>query len=388
MGLGIPRGSTTPEPVDSCRSPAPSWPVRRSLPGRTGRRRSSPARPGLPDGTSTSARSARPRRSGCSPVHAGRGRCCSSPCPTTSGPMGPTAGYPSDLGGEHPWLLRRRRHVLEGERASGRTARLACHQPQPARIRRSDPLDWHDVSIEMLANQITAVLHQVDAAPVVVLGHSMAGRSPSSSSTTTRAHPRADLPRRRQHAGLEAAARHRLHGGRTIRTEPRPPGRPGRRGRRRSPRPVHRPVVLHRAIRPARHAPQCPHGRPDVAHRQPADVHRPTQRGTRAGGPGDADPDRVGLLRPHHPHGGGGRVRRAARAPVQWVPGGHSWMLARPRARATSSPTSPRAGVHGPRRGSLAPAHGPSRRPAHRQRVGLSAARRRARISVRRRFGP
>jgi pimeloyl-ACP methyl ester carboxylesterase len=39
----------------------------------------------------------------------------------------------------------------------------------------SDPLDWHDVSIEMLANQIRAVLHQVDAAPVVVLGHSMGG---------------------------------------------------------------------------------------------------------------------------------------------------------------------------------------------------------------------
>ena len=39
----------------------------------------------------------------------------------------------------------------------------------------SDPLDWHDVSIEMLANQIVAVLHQVEAAPVVVLGHSMGG---------------------------------------------------------------------------------------------------------------------------------------------------------------------------------------------------------------------
>jgi pimeloyl-ACP methyl ester carboxylesterase len=39
----------------------------------------------------------------------------------------------------------------------------------------SDPLDWHDVSIEMLANQIMAVLHQVEAAPVVVLGHSMGG---------------------------------------------------------------------------------------------------------------------------------------------------------------------------------------------------------------------
>jgi len=39
----------------------------------------------------------------------------------------------------------------------------------------SDPLDWHDVSIEMLANQIMAVLSQVDAGPAVVLGHSMGG---------------------------------------------------------------------------------------------------------------------------------------------------------------------------------------------------------------------
>ena len=39
----------------------------------------------------------------------------------------------------------------------------------------SDPLDWHDVSMEMLANQVVAVLHQVDAGPVVVLGHSMGG---------------------------------------------------------------------------------------------------------------------------------------------------------------------------------------------------------------------
>jgi len=39
----------------------------------------------------------------------------------------------------------------------------------------SDPLDWHDVSMEMLADQIVAVLHQVEAGPVVVLGHSMGG---------------------------------------------------------------------------------------------------------------------------------------------------------------------------------------------------------------------
>jgi pimeloyl-ACP methyl ester carboxylesterase len=39
----------------------------------------------------------------------------------------------------------------------------------------SDPLDWHSVSMESLANQVMAIMHQVDAGPVVVLGHSMGG---------------------------------------------------------------------------------------------------------------------------------------------------------------------------------------------------------------------
>jgi pimeloyl-ACP methyl ester carboxylesterase len=39
----------------------------------------------------------------------------------------------------------------------------------------SDPLDWHDLSMEMLANQVVAILNQVEAGPVVVLGHSMGG---------------------------------------------------------------------------------------------------------------------------------------------------------------------------------------------------------------------
>jgi pimeloyl-ACP methyl ester carboxylesterase len=39
----------------------------------------------------------------------------------------------------------------------------------------SDPLDWHDVSMEHLANQVMAIVHQVDAGPVVLLGHSMGG---------------------------------------------------------------------------------------------------------------------------------------------------------------------------------------------------------------------
>jgi pimeloyl-ACP methyl ester carboxylesterase len=39
----------------------------------------------------------------------------------------------------------------------------------------SDGLDWQGVSMEILANQILALLRQVDAGPVVLLGHSMGG---------------------------------------------------------------------------------------------------------------------------------------------------------------------------------------------------------------------
>src|SRR5277367_2272850 len=36
-----------------------------------------------------------------------------------------------------------------------------------------DPLDWSDVSMETLASQVMAIVHKVDAGPVVLLGHSM-----------------------------------------------------------------------------------------------------------------------------------------------------------------------------------------------------------------------
>jgi pimeloyl-ACP methyl ester carboxylesterase len=39
----------------------------------------------------------------------------------------------------------------------------------------SDPLEWHDVSMETFAQQVSAVLPHVDAGPVVVLGHSLGG---------------------------------------------------------------------------------------------------------------------------------------------------------------------------------------------------------------------
>jgi len=39
----------------------------------------------------------------------------------------------------------------------------------------SDPLDWHEVSMEALSEQIELLLDHVDAGPVVLLGHSMGG---------------------------------------------------------------------------------------------------------------------------------------------------------------------------------------------------------------------
>ena len=39
----------------------------------------------------------------------------------------------------------------------------------------SDALDWHDVSMESLANQVLALMRQVGAGPAVVLGHSLGG---------------------------------------------------------------------------------------------------------------------------------------------------------------------------------------------------------------------
>ncbi len=73
----------------------------------------------------------------------------------------------------------------------------------------SDPLEWQDVSMENLANQVMAIVHKVDAGPVVLLGHSMGWRR----GRAVRARPpaadaRHHLPRRHQHAGVEGAHRH------------------------------------------------------------------------------------------------------------------------------------------------------------------------------------
>ena len=99
MGLGFPRGNATPEPVDKLQisgalmapsdGPSPvSWPMPVT-----------PRTAWASSVTSTCARSARTRRSACGQAPCGSGAaCCSSPSPTTSGPMGPTARVPHRSG--------------------------------------------------------------------------------------------------------------------------------------------------------------------------------------------------------------------------------------------------------------------------------------------------
>ena len=53
----------------------------------------------------------------------------------------------------------------------------------------SDPLEWQDVSMESLANQVMAIADKVDAGPAVLLGHSMGGAVAVQFVTTTRDAP-------------------------------------------------------------------------------------------------------------------------------------------------------------------------------------------------------
>ena len=110
------------------------------------------------------------------------------------------------LGRQHPRLLRRRRHVLARERAPGRAAGLACHQPEPAGLRRQRPA------------RMAGHLHGEPGQPGD--GHRAQGRGRPRGAAgplhgrrgrravrprPPAAHARRDLPRRREHAGLEGA---------------------------------------------------------------------------------------------------------------------------------------------------------------------------------------
>ena len=70
----------------------------------------------------------------------------------------------------------------------------------------SDPLDWQDVSMESLANQVMAIVHKVDAGPVGPPRplHGRCGRR-AVRPRPPAAHARRDLPRRREHPRLEGA---------------------------------------------------------------------------------------------------------------------------------------------------------------------------------------
>ena len=118
-------------------------------------------------------------------------------------------GLAPDLGGQHPRLLRRRRHVLARERPAGRAAGLAGHQPEPARLRRQRPA------------RVAGRLHGEPGQPGH--GHRAQGRRRARRPArplhgrrgrrAVRPRPpaadaRRDLPRRRQHAGLEGPPRH------------------------------------------------------------------------------------------------------------------------------------------------------------------------------------
>ena len=298
-------------------------------------------------GTSTSARSASPPRSGWSRarmmVEGRRLRFAVSDNVDAHGPDGP--------GSPPIWAVNIHGYFAGGGMYWRESARLAEQlgwrviNPSLPGFGGSDPLEWHDVSMESLANQIMAIAHKVDAGPAVLLGHSMGG---AVAVQFAHDHPRRTLgviyrdgvstPAWKERHGIiptllsPFAARHRAH------------GRHDRRRRVRPARPRHRADVLDRACRAARHAPEHPHDVPDTARRQHAHGRGPAQRGAPPGGPADADPQRVGLLRPHH--------ARAARhwssppSPARRCCGCRGatagcWPV--PRARPTSSPTSPGA---------------------------------------------
>ena len=200
----------------------------------------------------------------------------------------------------------------------------------------SDPLDWQDVSMESLANQVMAIVHKVDAGPVVLLGHSMGG---AVAVQFAHDHPRRTLGVIYRDGVSTPAWKDRTGVLPTVLSPLLPDVAPmvdmiaavvfdlpdlfiGRH-------------VLHRARRAARHAPEHPHGGPDHAGRQHAHVASTSaarcatwwpsrSRSSTSGGASTAS-------RPAAPRS---EFAAIARSPVLWVPGGHSWMLARPQGQA------------------------------------------------------
>ena len=337
MGFGFPGKADAASPTTPCRSPARSWPPPTAPPPSSSSTPAVPRSASASSGTSTSARSARPRPSAWCPapcmVEGRRLRFAVSDNVGAYGPDGP--------GSPPIWAVNIHGYFAGGGMYWRESARLAEQlgwrviNPSLPGFGGSDPLDWHDVSMESLANQVMAIAHKSMPARWSCSAIRWAARSPCSSRTTTRGARSAHLPRRREHARLEGPPRRSPHAARTVPPRRGAHGRPGRRRRLRHARPLHRPDVLDLPRRAARHAPERPHRGPDAARRQHAHVVRSAQRGAPPGGPADPDPQRVGLLRPHHARA----ARRSSSPPsparpVLWVPGGHSWMLARPQGQS------------------------------------------------------
>ena len=216
--------------------------------------------------------------------------------------------------------------------------------------------------MESLANQVMAIVHKVDAGPVGAArplhgrrrGRAVRPRPPA-------AHARHHLPRRHQHAGVEGAA----------------PASCPRCSRRSCP--TSRPMVdmlaavifdlpdlvigrLYSTVRAVlpdvrqnirTMAQTMPVGSMLMAVDQRSEVAAP-------GGAADPDPQRVGMLRPHHPRAVGPGVRRH-RPLARAVGAGRPQLDAGPpQGQAdilTSCPPGPR--VHGARREPVATAHAP-----------------------------
>ena len=196
MGLGFPRGRSAPGTVDRLHilgaihgafgpdPPLSSWPHAGRPPLGLGVVR---------DQYIPQARAQAPRRSAWCP-----GRCAVRGTPPVQfcrvrqcrGARARRSRQPPDLGRQHPTGTSPG-VVCTGAKAPGspNSSVGGSSIPSLPGFGGSDPLDWHDVSMEILANQVMAVIAHVEAGPLVVLGPFDGGAAVArpSSPTTTRA---------------------------------------------------------------------------------------------------------------------------------------------------------------------------------------------------------